>query len=115
MGGKYCMFIGRWQVIPPHQGHIKLIETKLKEGEDVLIAIRDTEKDEKNPYSVEERFEAITKAFLKWGDKVKIIAIPDIKGVYYGRGVGYEVKQIKLDEETEKISGTQIRKKQNIG
>jgi len=108
------MFIGRWQIIPPHEGHIKLIETKLKEGKDVLIAVRDTTQDSKNPYSVEDRTVALKKAFDKWGDKVKIITIPDIEGVYYGRGVGYEVKQIKLDEETEKISGTQLRKEQNI-
>ncbi len=107
----YSLFIGRWQCIPPHAGHIALIETVLKEGKNVLIAIRDTEKDGKNPYTVKERCYALTKAFTKWGDKVKIIKIDNIEEICFGRRVGYGIREIKLTDELEAISATEIREK----
>ncbi len=39
------LFIGRYQ--PFHAGHMALIETVLREGKEVCIAIRDTEISEK--------------------------------------------------------------------
>jgi len=98
------LFIGRWQ--PLHQGHIRLIKTVLEKGESVVIAIRDTNKDEKNPYSVRERKRMIKRVF---GKKVKIIVIPDVNKVCIGRDVGYEV--IRLPYDIEQISGTKIRKR----
>jgi len=108
---KYSLFIGRWQCLPPHAGHIALIESELKKGNPVLIAIRDTKKDKNNPYSVKQRKRALKEAFKKWGDKVKIIKIPNIKAVCYGRKVGYEIKEIKLSPDLEKISATKVREK----
>ena len=109
---KYSLFIGRWQVIPPHKGHIALIEKALKEGKNVLIAIRDTKKDKSNPYSVDQRRKAIKKVFKKWGRKVKVMKIPDIEAVCFGRNVGYDIREIKLSKSLEGISGTAIRKAQ---
>lgn len=109
---KYSVFIGRWQCIPPHKGHIVLIETALKEGKPVLIMIRDTAQDEKNPFSTEEREQALQEAFQKWGDMVKTMVIPDIGEVCYGRKVGYDIREIKLSPDLESISGTKIRKAQ---
>jgi hypothetical protein len=40
----------------------------------------------------------------------KVIIIPDIEGVYYGRDVGYKVEQIEAPEEIKQISATQVRK-----
>lgn len=102
----YSLFIGRWQ--PFHDGHKKLIQSVLDEGKNVLIAIRDTEVSEKNPYSVRERHDMIDKAFPDVS-RVKIIAIPDIEEVCYGRDVGWGIREIRLDPETEEISGTKIR------
>jgi len=96
------LFIGRWQ--PLHEGHIKLIKTALERNEPVVIAIRNTKKNLNNPYSVRQRKKMIKQAF---GNKIKIITIPDIKKVCIGRDIGYQV--IKLDYDTEKISGTKIR------
>jgi len=104
---KYSLFIGRWQ--PFHAGHKVLIETVLKEGKSVLIAIRNTEISENNPFTVLERKRAIEKALAKWGDKVKTMSIPDIEEVCYGRKVGWGVREIKLSEKTEDISATKIR------
>lgn len=107
------LFIGRWQ--PFHDGHKALIETALKRGKSVVVAIRDTEISEKNPYSAYERRLMIREALKEYGDRVEIIKIPDIDEVLYGREVGYKVEQISLPEEIEAISGTKIREAQKDG
>lgn len=104
------LFIGRWQ--PFHDGHKALIETALNRGKTVVVAIRNTPIDEKNPYSVPQRRQMIRNALHEHMDKVTIIEIPDIDEVLYGREVGYKVEQIHLDEATEAISGTKIREAQ---
>lgn len=108
--GDTSLFIGRWQ--PLHEGHIKLIRTVLNEGNKVCIGIRNTPVNEKNPYSVDERYKMIEKEFEKEieQDKVYITVLPDIKEVVFGRGVGYGFRQLNLDKKIEKISGTKIRK-----
>ena len=108
--GEYSMFIGRYS--PPHIGHFKLIQAVLDEGGKVFIAIRDTRLSDKNPYTYTQRQMIFTKRFL---DEVKdgrvvIGKIPDVKEVCFGRKVGWAVRQIKLDEATESISATKIRK-----
>ena len=35
--------------------------------------------------------------------------------ITYGRGVGYKIEEEVLDEVTQKISATKIRKKLNLG
>ncbi len=107
---KYSLFIGRYQ--PFHAGHQRLIETVLEEGKNVCIALRDTPIQKTDPYSVSEREAVIANRLKKWGDRVVIISIPDIEDVCYGRKVGWGVRQISLDEETEAISATKIRNSQ---
>lgn len=85
MKEKYSLFIGRYQ--PFHDGHKAIIDKVLNEGKNVLIAIRDTDINENNPYSYEERRNRIQGIYLN-NDRVKIIKIPDIEEVCYGRGVG---------------------------
>ena len=41
----------------------------------------------------------------------KIMLVPNITNICYGRGVGYKIEEIVLDEETQKISATKIRAK----
>ena len=105
---RYSLFIGRWQ--PFHKGHQALIQRVLDEGKNVCVAIRDTEISEDNPYTAEEREQMIKDVF----PQVKVIVIPDIEEVVYGRKVGWGIREIRLDEDTEKISGTSIRKDTNI-
>ena len=105
---KYSLFIGRWQ--PLHEGHKKLIRTVLDEGKNVCVAIRDTEVDKDNPFTTEEREQMILDAF----PHVKVIIIPDIEEVVYGRKVGWGIREIRLDEDVEKISGTSIRENNNL-
>lgn len=103
------LFIGRWQ--PFHKGHQALMETVLKKGKPIVVAIRDTDMSHKNPYTVRERWEMVQKAMAKWGELVKIIVIPDIDEICYGRDVGYAIRKIDLDEKMHAISGTATRKK----
>ena len=108
---KYSMFIGRWQ--PWHDGHRWLIEQRLKDGKNVLICIRDIDLDESNPFDpieVKMNIEAELKDLIDSG-QVKIIIIPDIESVNYGRGVGYEIIEHKPPENIKVISATKIREK----
>lgn len=101
------LFIGRWA--PFHEGHQALIESVLATGKPVVIAIRDTEPSKDNPYSTSERWSKIHDALQHWGSLVRIIVIPDIDEVCYGRDVGYGIRKIELTEELETISGTKKR------
>jgi len=100
---KYSLFIGRYQ--PLHDGHVKLIRTVINEGKNVCVALRDTPISESDPYTVEQRMQM----FKEKLPEVKVIAIPDIEEVCYGRAVGWGIREIRLDSETEKISATSIR------
>ncbi len=108
---KYSMFIGRWQ--PWHEGHRWLIDQRLNEGKNVLICIREVDKDNSNPYDPYEVKENIEKQLndLIQTKKVKVIIIPDVESVNYGRGVGYEIIEHKPPQDIKKISATEIRKK----
>lgn len=105
---KSSLFVGRWQ--PFHRGHKKLIETVLRNGKPVTIAIRDTAIDHKNPYTTYERWSMIQDALGKYGNLVKIIVVPDIDEICYGRDVGYSIRKIDLPSEIEEISGMELRK-----
>jgi len=97
---------GRWQ--PLHAGHKALIDKLLNEGHDVVIGIRDTLVNPENPYTVSERRRMIRAAY---GDRVEITVIPDFDVIAYGRKVGWGLREIRLDEQIEAISGTEIRAK----
>ena len=101
------LFIGRWA--PFHEGHEALIESVLSTGKPVVIAIRDTEPSVDNPYSTSERWTKIQEALQDWGPLVRIIVIPDIDEVCYGRDVGYAVRRIDLTDELHEISATKKR------
>jgi len=105
------MFIGRWQ--PWHDGHRWLINQRLDQGKNVLICVREVSKDDSNPYdpeSVKKNIENELKD-LVLSKRVKVIVIPDIESVNYGRGVGYEIIEHVPPDEVGQISATKIRKK----
>lgn len=108
-GKQYSMFIGRWQ--PWHDGHKWLIDQRLNEGKNVLICIRDIEPNDKNPFTAEE-VEANIKREL-WqligNERVKVMIIPDIESVNFGRGVGYDIIEHLPPQEVSEISATKIR------
>lgn len=106
---QYSMFIGRWQ--PWHSGHRWLIDQRLNEGKNVLICIRDIQPDEKNPFSAEEVERNIKQELWKLigEEKVKVMIIPDIESVNFGRGVGYDIIEHIPPQEVGDISATKIR------
>ena len=110
---KYSMFIGRWQEW--HKGHQWLIDQRLKDGKNVLICIRDVMPDEKNPYTCEEVYDNIQQQLREFIDEgvIKVMIIPDIESVNYGRGVGYEIIEHSPPEDIKKISATEIREQMN--
>jgi cytidyltransferase-like protein len=103
------MFIGRWQ--PWHKGHQWLIDQRLKEGKNVLICIRDVMPDEKNPYTCEEVYDNIQQQLREFIDEgvIKVMIIPDIESVNYGRNVGYEIIEHFPPPEIKEISATKVR------
>ena len=105
------MFIGRWQ--PWHKGHRWLIDQRLNENKNVLICIREVSKNDQNPYNpkdVKKNIEEELKELINQ-KRVKVIIIPDIESVNYGRGVGYDIIEHVPPANIESISATKIRKK----
>lgn len=104
---KYAIFIGRYQ--PYHYGHIELIQQKLKQGIPALIMVRDIEPDEKNPFTTQQTISMIEKYHASRNEDVKVMIIPDIESVNYGRGVGYEINEFTPPDNIGFISATKIR------
>ena len=104
---RYNLFIGRYQ--SPHKGHMYIFDTFLKEDKPVLIAIRDIEPDAANPLPAAEVKMLWEKVYAD-NPLVKVIIIPDIASVNYGRGVGYEVNEINVGDAVASISATEIRR-----
>ena len=108
------MFIGRWQ--PWHDGHEWLINQRLKEGKNILICVREVDLDNKNPYDPFAVKKNIEKKLCHLIEKnrVKVIIIPDIESVNYGRGVGYEIIEHIPPSDISEISATKIRASLNL-
>ena len=106
---QYSLFIGRWQ--PWHDGHQWLIDQRLKEGKNVCIAIRDVEPNENQPWTPQQIKGNLNKRFFNeiTKGKIKVVIIPDIESVNYGRGVGYEIIEHVPPQKVEEISATKIR------
>ena len=104
---KYAIFIGRWQ--PYHYAHTELVEQKLKQGIPVIVMVRDIKPDEQNPFTTEQTVSMIEKYHKSKGDEVKVIVIPDIESVNFGRGVGYEINEFIPPKDVSGISATGIR------
>jgi cytidyltransferase-like protein len=104
-----ALFLGRYQ--PFHSGHQRLIEEGLRRVGQACIAVRDTHGiDEKNPlpfFSVKQRIEIALSAYI---GRFVVVQLPNITNVLYGRDVGYTVERIVLDEATETMSATHMRR-----
>jgi adenylylsulfate kinase len=106
---QFAMFIGRWQ--PLHDGHKAMFQKAMQQGKNVLICVRAGEVNEKNPFTseqVKENIETNYASFFKQGE-VKVMIIPDICSVEFGRGVGYDIIEHIPPSEIAEISATKIR------
>ena len=106
----YHMIIGRFQ--PFHDGHKWLVQQCLDENKKVLICIRDVKPNENNPLSPREVESEIKKIYWRYltDEKVKVMIIPDIQSVTFGRSVGYDITEFEPPEIIKSISATNIRK-----
>jgi cytidyltransferase-like protein len=104
--GQFAMFVGRWQ--PLHLGHQELFKRAMDEGKNVLICIRDIQPDEKNPFTAEQVRENISN-FYSEEERVKVMVIPDICSIEFGRGVGYDIIEHLPPLDIANISATKIR------
>jgi len=108
----HLVFIGRWN--PLHRGHIEIMRKRMEANPElpILVLVRATSYDR---YSPLERA-AMCRIWMQHEKIVgTVLIIPDIKGVYYGRGVGYEVEMVEVDEDIKGISATDIRSKIDAG
>ena len=104
-----ALMLGRWQ--PWHEGHQELFKKSLEKTGQVIIMVRSMPISKNNPYDFEQVKEKIKYALQEYKGKFEVIQAPNITNVCYGRGVGYKIEEIVLDEETQKISATKIRAK----
>ena len=101
--------LGRWQ--PWHAGHQALFERLLEKTGQVCIMIRDTSGTEGNPFDAEHVQGLIHNALSeKYDGRYRVIIVPNIVHIGYGRGVGYTIEQEVFTDEIHSISATQIRK-----
>ena len=102
-----AQMLGRWQ--PFHDGHYALFEEIIKKTGQVCIQIRDVQGVDDNPFDFETVKKNILEALKEYSNRVKITLVPNITNICYGRGVGYKIEEIVLDEKTQQISATKIR------
>ena len=103
-----AQMLGRWQ--PFHDGHYALFEEVLKKTGQVYIMVRDVQNVGDNPFDFEYVKSKISeKLKLKYKNRYKIVLVPNIINICYGRGVGYKIEEVVLPESIQKISATKIR------
>lgn len=108
-----ALMLGRYQ--PFHDGHKALFEEMIKRSPQVLVGVRDTEgTSKKDPLSFEEVKWRIHKALAEYKRKFKVLKVPNIENIFYGRDVGYNIERIELADNIEDISATEIRKKEGL-
>ena len=78
----------------------------------VCIQVRDVKGVDDNPFDFETIKLKITERLEpKYKNRFKVILVPNVTNICYGRGVGYKIEEIVLPENIQKISATKIRKK----
>ena len=101
--------LGRWQ--PFHDGHYALFEEIIKKTGQVCILVRDVQGIDDNPFDFENiKSKIVEKLEPKYKNRYKVLLVPNITNICYGRGVGYKIQEVILPEEIQKISATKIRK-----
>ena len=105
-----AQMLGRWQ--PFHDGHYALFEEIIKKTGQVCIQVRDVQGVDDNPFNFEEVKSKITERLdPKFKNRFKVVLVPNITNICYGRGVGYKIEEIELSKEIQEISATKIRAK----
>jgi len=104
-----AQMLGRWQ--PFHNGHYALFEKIIKRTGQVCIQVRDVQGVDDNPFDFETIKKNIEQRLLpNFKNRFKIVLVPNITNISYGRGVGYKIEEVVLPEKIQNISATKIRK-----
>ena len=78
----------------------------------MCIQVRDVQGVDDNPFDFNDVKSKISdKLNLKYKNRFKVVLVPNITNICYGRGVGYKIEEIVLSDDIQKISATKIRKK----
>ena len=102
--------LGRWQ--PFHDGHYYLFEEIIKKTGQVCIQIRDVQGVDDNPFDFETVKKNIEERLnTRYKNRFRIMLVPNITNISYGRGVGYTIEEVVLPEKIQQISATKIRDK----
>ena len=105
-----AQMLGRWQ--PFHEGHYALFEEIIKKTGQVCIQVRDVQGVDDNPFNFETVKKNIEeKLSPKYKNRFKVILVPNVTNICYGRGVGYKIEEVVLPEKIQQISATKIRAK----
>lgn len=109
-----AQMLGRWQ--PWHDGHQALFEEAIEKTGQVQIMVRDVQgTDDKNPFDFYDVEERVSKRLRPvFGGRFRIIKVPNITNIVYGRDVGYKIEEIDLPDHIKEISATKIRKQMGI-
>ena len=102
--------LGRGQ--PFQDGHYTLFKEIIKKTGQVCIQIRDVQGVDDNPFDFDTVKKNIEdKLNPEFKGRFKIMMVPNITNICYGRGVGYKIEEIELSKEIQEISATKIRAK----
>lgn len=104
-----AQMLGRFQ--PWHKGHQKLFEKILKKTGQVYIMVKNVYNLGDNPFTYKKVKSKIDLALKKYKNRYKIVLVPNITNICYGRTVGYKIEKITLNKKIYKISATKIRNK----
>ncbi len=102
--------LGRWQ--PWHEGHRALFERAIEKTGQVYLMIRDVQGLGDNPFDFETAASKIRENLSdRFEEDVdyRIVLVPNLVHITYGRTVGYTIEQEHFGEEIESVSATKKR------
>ena len=99
--------LGRFQ--PWHDGHQALLDRAMAKHGQVALLIRDMPTSESNPYTAQQVKDNLQEKLTKYAGRVKIIIVPNILNITYGRDVGYKIEKESFSKDVEDISAKKIR------
>lgn len=100
--------LGRYQ--PWHEGHRALFDVAIQKTGQVCIMVRSCPQSSSNPFTTEQVIERIDADLSpQYYGAYRIISVPNITNITYGRDVGYAIEKETLSADIEQISATQIR------
>ena len=103
-----AQMLGRWQ--PFHDGHYALFQEIVKITGQVCIQVRDVKGVDDNPFDFEMiKARIIKRLEPKYKNRFKVVLVPNITNICYGRDVGYNIEEVNLPENLKNVSASKIR------